>query len=427
MQLNFFRSTNNQLAQPIPFQKVLWVTYSGMFFLLLLDLSTYFAEVIEPGWFSFPMWFIACSVLFLFIFLDIYYQKAHPYLSEKMLLILLGLRIAATEIYEWSQGTVLSPSLLYLSLPLVVYRYFGHRASNFSLILITVRFSIATLIDLRQNGVWSSDTEYLVSIVVNIIFNIFVVVLIGAFVENVDQEKKQRLRAERLINELEHIHAQIVNLAATEERNRLARDVHDSLGHYLTVINVQLEKALALQQKSPTISTQAVMDAKRLTREALKDVRESMGTLRAPQISLSIEQKLATLIQDAAEAGIQIDLQIAGNSMNCSEHVSATLYRIIQEAITNIRKHAQTPKAQIKLSFLPNSVELEMQDQGCGFNTQKTSEGYGLRGVRERVELLGGEMQLESQPGQGTRIFIKLPQNPITTWRLSTTPRSNHG
>ena len=426
MQIIFFRSKNSQSEQPIPFQKVLWVTYSGMFFLLLLDLSTYLG-IEEADWFSFPMWATACGVLLFFILLDIYYQQTHPYISEKMLLILLGLRIVATEIYEWSQGTTLSPSLLYLSLPFVVYRYFGRRASNFSLIMITARFSIATLIDLRQNQIWASDTEYLVSIVVNIIFYIFVVVLIGAFVENVDQEKKQRLRAEQLINELEHVHAQIVNLAATEERNRLARDVHDSLGHYLTVINVQLEKALALQEKSPIVSTQAVVDAKRLTREALQDVRESMGTLRAPRVLLSIEQQLATFRQDAAEAGIQIDLEIDGNSMNCSEHVSATLYRIIQEAVTNIRKHAQTSKAQIKLSFLPNSVELEIRDRGCGFDTQKTSEGYGLRGLRERVELLGGTMRIESQPGQGTHIFIQLPQNPITTWRLTTIPRSNHG
>jgi signal transduction histidine kinase len=424
MRFNFFRSTN-QLTHPIPFQKVLWVTYGGFFFLLILDIFMYLG-IEEGDWFSFSESAMVCGVLLLFILLDIYYQQAHQNIGKKMLFALLGLRVVTTEIYEWSLGSTLAPSLLYLSLPFVVYRYFGHRASNFSLILITVRISIAALIDLRQNEIWISNTDYLVPMVINIIFYIFVMVLIGAFVENVDQEKNQRLRAEQLIDELERVHAQIVDLAATEERNRLARDVHDSLGHYLTVINVQLEKALALQEKSPAVSTQAVMDAKRLTREALQDVRESMGTLRAPRVLLSIEQQLATLTQDAAKAGIQIGLQVEGSSINCSEHVTATLYRIIQEAVTNIRKHAQTSQAHIKLSFLPDSVELEIQDQGCGFNVRETSEGYGLRGLRERVELLGGTMQIKSQPGQGTRIFIQLPQNPITTRRLTTISRSNH-
>jgi signal transduction histidine kinase len=418
MRFNFF-NFENKAAHPIPFQKVLWLVYGGMFFLLALDIISYWSGNAND-WFSFSNWLIALGMLLVFVLLDVYYHRVQQHVTGKMMFFLLGLRVAATEIYERSQDSLLAPSLLYLALPFVVYRYFGRRACNFSLVGVALRFSIATLITLRHQTNWTSDTEYLLAAVVSIVFDAFVVVLIGAFVENVDQEKKLRLHTEQLMDELEHVHAKIVDLAAAEERNRLARDVHDSLGHYLTVINVQLEKALALQEKSPAVSTQAVVDAKRLTREALQDVRESVAALRTPRV-VSFEQQLSTLIQDAAASGLAIDLQVEGNSARCSDHVTTTVYRIVQEAITNIRKHAQTNGAQIKLAFWPEVVTLQVQDHGCGFDMQRVTQGFGLRGLRERVELLSGTMQLESHPGQGTCLLVQLPQNPISTRRFIST------
>jgi signal transduction histidine kinase len=203
-----------------------------------------------------------------------------------------------------------------------------------------------------------------------------------------------------------------------EERNRLARDIHDSLGHYMTVINVQLEKAIAFQDRKPEEANQAVRDSKRLASQALKEVRRSVSALRSTQEPFSLSQALAELVDNMNSSQFSIELEIEGSEQGFSKQSLTTLYRAAQEGLTNIQKHAQASQATVRLRLAAQQANLYIGDNGRGFDSItpdriKTNDHYGLQGLRERLELIHGSLKVESAPGEGARLFITVPKNPL--------------
>jgi signal transduction histidine kinase len=241
----------------------------------------------------------------------------------------------------------------------------------------------------------------------------------------VRQERTSRLQAETLLTELRGSHRQlqayaeqVAELAATEERNRLAREIHDSLGHYMTVINVQLEKAIAFRNRSPTEADQAVQDAKHLAREALKDIRRSVSTLRNTPEPFSLSQSLNKLVNNMGSDQFFIELEIEGSEDGYSKQSLLTLYRAAQEGLTNIQKHARASHATVRVQLEAQQARLYIEDDGQGFDPviledEKNGGHYGLQGVRERLELIRGSLKLDSDPTQGTTLAITVPKNPL--------------
>jgi signal transduction histidine kinase len=240
----------------------------------------------------------------------------------------------------------------------------------------------------------------------------------------VRQEKQSHIQAEHLLRELEvsHQHLQdyaekVADLATTEERNRLAREIHDSLGHYMTVINVQLEKAIAFRDRNPQEADQAVRDAKHLAGEALKDVRRSVSALRSlPEFSLS--ESLRELVHTMKSDQLAIELKIEGEEIGFSRQSLMTLYRAAQEGLTNIQKHAGANQVQVRVRLEDQQASLTIDDNGQGFDSTsldhlKEKSHYGLQGIRERLELIRGSFALESQPNEGTRLRVTVPKNPL--------------
>jgi signal transduction histidine kinase len=240
----------------------------------------------------------------------------------------------------------------------------------------------------------------------------------------VRQEKQSHMQAEHLLRELEvsHQHLQdyaekVADLATTEERNRLAREIHDSLGHYMTVINVQLEKAITFRDRNPQEAEQAVRDAKYLAGEALKDVRRSVGALRSvPEFSLT--QSLRELVNTMNSDQLAIELKIEGEETGFSRQSLMTLYRAAQEGLTNIQKHARANQVQVQVRLEDQQASLTIDDNGQGFDSTsldhlKEKSHYGLQGIRERLELIRGSFALESQPNEGTRLCVTVPKNPL--------------
>ncbi len=237
------------------------------------------------------------------------------------------------------------------------------------------------------------------------------------------QERLNRRRAERLVRELEESHrqlqayaAQVAELATTEERNRLARDIHDSLGHYLTVINVQLEKAIAFRDRSPNDADQAVRDSKRLASDALQEVRRSVSALRSAPEPFSLAQSLRQLVDNAQTGQFSIDLAISGDECGYSRQSLLTLYRAAQEGLTNIQKHAQASRVLMQLQLNSHEASLSIADNGRGIdpsNLTNSSGRYGLRGTQERLEMLHGSLKLESALGQGTTLLITVPKDSL--------------
>jgi signal transduction histidine kinase len=200
--------------------------------------------------------------------------------------------------------------------------------------------------------------------------------------------------------------ARIGELSAATERNRLARDIHDSLGHHLTAISIQLEKAAAFADRDASVSEQALADARRSVGRALEDVRASVGTLRAEPVRLT--DALTGLADDT-----RVTLRVTGEERDTDQPTVTALYRAAQEAITNARRHGRANHVTVTVTFGAADTRLEVTDDGRGFDPDAPRDGFGLLGLRERAALLGGTVTVNSARGAGTRVTVTVPRTAI--------------
>ncbi len=201
-------------------------------------------------------------------------------------------------------------------------------------------------------------------------------------------------------------------LGALEERNRLAREIHDTLAQGLTAIALQLESAEALLEVQADLSRvrNSISKALELTRSNLEEARRSVLDLRAaPLEGRSLAQALADLATSVAGTP-SVQFTAVGASYPLPVRIEVGLYRIVQEALTNITRHAAARQVQITLVTTPEAVQCRIEDDGCGFDPESVSQGrYGLIGLNERARLLGGTLRLQSNPGAGTQVEVTVP------------------
>ena len=194
------------------------------------------------------------------------------------------------------------------------------------------------------------------------------------------------------------------------ERNRIAREIHDSVGHSLTAQSIQLHNAIAFWQSEPTKAYQFLIESRELVATALKDIRHSVSTLRSdPLQGKKIDSAIALLCHTffsrtrvMPNFGFTLDYSL-------TEEIKLTVYRIVQEALTNIIKHSQPKKVNVKIQTFPNYLYLSIEDDGQGFNPEQNTTGFGLQGMSERVIALDGDINILSSPGYGCTISIKIP------------------
>jgi signal transduction histidine kinase len=241
-------------------------------------------------------------------------------------------------------------------------------------------------------------------------------IFVIAFSRAIVNADRARAEAQQLAGELATANgklreyaAQAEDLATTRERNRLAREIHDGLGHYLTVINMQLQAARAvLDQDRPR--AEATLDkAQRLSREALADIRRSVAVLRAaPTEGRILPEALAALAEESSAAGVAAALAVRGAPRRLGPQAEQALYRAAQEGLTNVRKHAGATRAELTLDYRDAAIaRLEVRDDGRG--AAATDGGFGLLGLRERVQLVGGAVAVETAPGAGLALMVEVP------------------
>jgi two-component system, NarL family, sensor kinase len=227
---------------------------------------------------------------------------------------------------------------------------------------------------------------------------------------------------------------QATRIALVEERNRLAREVHDTLAQELTGIALQLEAADALLDMAPERARARIRQALDQTRESLAEARRSVLDLRAgPLERQSLPVALEALSDRfARETGIMVTTNLALGSSRLPARSEEALYRIVQEALSNVRRHAESGAVQIELRLEAGQVQLTIADDGRGFAAEgwraegeeaalatgapAQEHGFGLIGMRERAHLLNGTMQIRSCPGAGTQVEVRIPldeQRPI--------------
>lgn len=207
--------------------------------------------------------------------------------------------------------------------------------------------------------------------------------------------------------------AESTRLGAVEERNRLAREIHDTLAQGLTATALQLESADALLDDADSEKAHGPLRrALSLTRSNLEEARRSVLDLRAaPLEGRPLSEALRALVDRwEAQTGISARYRAVNGSRPLPPSVEAALYRICQEALTNVARHAQARRVTVRLIAAPEQVRLDVEDDGRGFDTSRVpKDRHGLVGMRERAEVLGGALEVYSEKGAGTRIEATVP------------------
>ncbi|ANN17970.1 two-component sensor histidine kinase [Amycolatopsis orientalis] len=238
-----------------------------------------------------------------------------------------------------------------------------------------------------------------------------VMVFAAVVTELVQREKRAREELAEAHERLRDYAAQAEQLATTQERNRLARDIHDGLGHHLTVVQMMLQAARAVIGTADTGRVDTMLaKAQDQAREALAEVRRSVSTLREPR-SEPLAEALRSLADEASAAGVPTGFEVKGTARDTRAEVEESLFRAAQEGLTNVRKHARANTATVVLDYaVTDLIRLEVRDDGVGLAGESPDgKGFGLVGLRERVAGLGGRVAVDSVEGHGLTLTVEVP------------------
>lgn len=242
-------------------------------------------------------------------------------------------------------------------------------------------------------------------------------VFIVMFTQMALNEEASKREVERLVNELTIANQrlreyanEVEELATMKERNRLAREIHDGLGHYLTTIHMQIQAANAVGSRNPRQAQEMLKKAQALTQEALEDVRGSVSALRERPDGrfVPLVEKIQKLLEDSDALMMKSNFRVCGTPRDIGPQTQWTLYRAAQEGVSNICKHSQASEYSIELSYEdPSWIHLIVKDNGIG--PFEYSEGFGLIGLRERVSHLNGSLSIFDTSEQGFGFEVIVP------------------
>jgi signal transduction histidine kinase len=220
------------------------------------------------------------------------------------------------------------------------------------------------------------------------------------------------LRAARLVRDREAA----TRAAIADERTRIARELHDVLGHSVSVMTIQASAVRRVLAPEQTKERDALMAVEQTGREALAEMRRLVGILRleeeppglAPQPGLG---QVPKLVEQARELGLAVELRVEGEPAPLPPGIDLTAYRLVQEGLTNARKHSDASRTEVRLRYEPDGLEVEVCDDGKGASAVDGG-GHGLIGMRERVSIYGGEFEAGPRAEGGYRLRARLPVQP---------------
>jgi signal transduction histidine kinase len=205
--------------------------------------------------------------------------------------------------------------------------------------------------------------------------------------------------------------ATVEQLATSRERNRMARELHDTLAHSLSALSLQLEALRTLLANDPAAAQGAVDQLADLAKRGLEESRQAIQALRLDRVkTLGLEGALRDELQAfQARTGLPVNLVVAGQQCDLTVEEARALYRIAEEALTNVERHATARNIAVRLACGADRVDLVVRDDGVGFDPVAVDPcRYGLTGMRERARMVGATLDLNSQPGGGTEIWCSL-------------------
>jgi signal transduction histidine kinase len=251
------------------------------------------------------------------------------------------------------------------------------------------------------------------------IANMLGIVAAGALINGWERRRRREAVAAERQQAEENLElqkrAQQAELAAVEERSRIAREIHDGIAQSIYMLNISLEACVELASQERNGLQEKLQSLVQISKQALLDTRHYIFDLK-PLLdgSRSVTEMIEHQVQEfSTVTSIPTSFTVSGREIPLPLNVSAGLYRILQEGLANVFKHARASLVEIQLDFKDNKVYLQISDDGVGFNLSNGHSGYGLSNLSERAREMGGELNIKSAPGKGTRLRLIIPIEPL--------------
>jgi signal transduction histidine kinase len=240
---------------------------------------------------------------------------------------------------------------------------------------------------------------------------LFVLLLVNALLA----ERQSREQLAIAHDQLQQYALQVESQATLQERNRIAREIHDSLGHSLTAQLIQLENVLLFWQSDREQAKTFLLEAKRLSGAALQDVRQAIAALRAaPLKGQPPKTAIDALIKQFHQTTGIAPICLMDGLSHLPIELTTSIYRIVQEGLMNVAKHSAATQVMIFLQLKGNALHLLIEDNGRGFDPHQNTTGFGLQGMRERTIALGGQFTILSEPGMGCQMTAQIPLSGVS-------------
>ncbi|MEI7989630.1 MAG: sensor histidine kinase [Chloroflexota bacterium] len=297
--------------------------------------------------------------------------------------------------------------VLFIGLVLVAWHYNLAAMLLYSLgtnaLELLITFGVSQL---RDPGL--SEAFIFVTIIRTICF-----MVVGVFINQLINRLRSQQEALLTANaRLAHHASTLETLAISRERNRMSRELHDTVVHTLSGLSVQLETAIAYWQVDPQTTEKLLGQSLIAARSGLQETRRALKALRAtPLEDLGPVIAIQNLVKKAADRGkLVLDMHLPDPSLTISPDAEQCLYRITQEAVENVVHHANAQRLTVKLAVDGEDIDLIVRDDGIGFHAEKkpTPGHFGLPGMQERAHLVGGKLSINSNPGSGTTVHLTI-------------------
>ena len=409
--LHNFDGINSRPTAPTQSKTDLVLLIGGGYITLIAVLASYLAEAADR---SIPEGWLPVTLLVVFFGINLYlYFAFFKRNTARHISILLQIALScAGTLLSGDRGNI--SNLYFIVIPMIVLAF--NPAKSLALGLIALASLLTANLALFDLG------EALIYTLTQAGGFLFFGIVSYALV----QQRTDRRRAEVLLKELEETHSrlktyslQAEELAVEKERNRLAREIHDNLGHYLVALTMQLQVAEKTIDGNPAKAAEALNSAERLARDSLSAVRDSVSALRKPPMDVRpLSTLIEALLKDLNDDGFDAELKIHGEEIPLSGPIKTALFRTVQEGLTNVRKHSNADKVSVTISYQTDNVAAETLDNGSKPSNSGTDEnnggpksGFGLLGLKERLSLLNGSLRygFEQSENKGFLLSAAIP------------------
>lgn len=365
--------------------------------------------------------FLTAMMIFMMLEILEYLKWNYRYRSRRIPLLLFFFRVSVFScLVLFSRLGMGHPEIAYYVTLILFYGYyaFPFSVSSSMALIIVIAYIIYEVSGLKHHG----------EAVQNVFYSTYKVLVMVMFYFFAYFWEKDRTISDENIKLVEDLNRSEQNLrefaqkvgqvVALEERNRLARDIHDSVGHALSAIQIQLSKSEAYFSIDPEESLSGIKEARQSANDVMQDIRSSLGILKNPGMSINLQEDLPRILKMAESESCRVEFNSRGDEKGCNYAVILTVYRMVQEGVTNILKYAEASFVSLNIDFGEDEILVDLADNGCGFipdnNRNSGVEHYGLEGLSRRLELVRGRLEIHSVPGMGCRLTARIPRDPVS-------------